>query len=190
MLLEIQVEGFLVGVCVPWQLSSLKSRKSNLIRLDFGMCKDFCYGHLQRRGIWNTWFFVALIMPFSFSSKICNGRNRTKLKVSLYPQLNTFLEQKPMTYIDDTTAPIGDLNFPSVTICNINQVSFLPIYQSTICNINQVSFYHVQQSIFLPRKTRIVPKWGSFNFVIKTDLLPQQRKSKSWSYLNSDFIDF
>ena len=42
-----------------------------------------------------------------------------------YPQLNAFLEQNPMTYIDDTTAPIGDLNFPSVTICNINQVSFL-----------------------------------------------------------------
>ena len=42
-----------------------------------------------------------------------------------YPQLNAFLEQKPMTYIDDTTAPIGDLNFPSVTICNINQVTFL-----------------------------------------------------------------
>ena len=47
------------------------------------------------------------------------------VKHSHFLQLNTFLEQKPMTYIDDTTAPVGDLNFPSVTICNINRVLFV-----------------------------------------------------------------
>ena len=55
-------------------------------------------------------------------------RKRKSVKCSS-PQLNTFLEQKPITYIDDTTAPIGDLNFPSVTICNINQVEH---YKKTV----------------------------------------------------------
>ena len=60
-------------------------------------------------------------MNHALKFPLTNQHLQKKVKYSS-PQLNTFLEQKPITYIDDTTAPIGDLNFPSVTICNINQV--------------------------------------------------------------------
>ena len=33
------------------------------------------------------------------------------------------LQQKPITYISDTTAPLAEVRFPSVTICNVNQVN-------------------------------------------------------------------
>ena len=36
--------------------------------------------------------------------------------------LREYFQQIPLTYINDTTAPLTDVYFPSVTICNLNQV--------------------------------------------------------------------
>ena len=37
---------------------------------------------------------------------------------------DSFSQQKPVISIDDTTGPLDEVHFPSVTVCNMNQVSF------------------------------------------------------------------
>ena len=47
-------------------------------------------------------------------------------KIFERPQLlskKPIAQQKPMTSIEDTTASLSEVDFPSVTICNVNQVT-------------------------------------------------------------------
>jgi hypothetical protein len=40
----------------------------------------------------------------------------------VYKQTSEFTKATVVTTVDTTTAPLSDVYFPSVTICNINQV--------------------------------------------------------------------
>ena len=40
-------------------------------------------------------------------------------------------QQRPLTTIADASAPLADLTFPALTICNVNQVG--PQYPSVPC---------------------------------------------------------
>ena len=42
-----------------------------------------------------------------------------------------FVQQTPVISIGDTTGPLDEVYFPSVTVCNLNQVEYL----SNLCNI-------------------------------------------------------
>ena len=48
--------------------------------------------------------------------------NVEKVLHKILNKIGHFFQQSPMTYISDTVAPLSTVIFPSVTICNINQV--------------------------------------------------------------------
>ena len=40
-----------------------------------------------------------------------------------------FLQQNPVISIGDTTGPLNEVYFPSVTVCNLNQVGWVYFYK-------------------------------------------------------------
>ena len=54
-----------------------------------------------------------------------------------------FSQQKPVISIDDTTGPLDEVYFPSVTVCNMNQV----IFQLLIFSYASSSTLHPRQRV-------------------------------------------
>ena len=59
-----------------------------------------------RKGLWIT---VVIIAEISAS-------------YLLFRNLNEYITARPRTFLESTTAPLDEVTFPMMTICNINQL--------------------------------------------------------------------
>ena len=63
-------------------------------------------------------------------------RNHLKTHPYIIGLIFHIFQQKPLTTIADTTAPLSDVRFPSLTVCNANQVeNSLAICNEYFCEI-------------------------------------------------------
>ena len=94
------------------------------------------FQYLLHQGLCTKIFWVLIIggaITGSFYTVITNVNNYFDvMKTCISSSVSVYiLQQSPLTFINDTTAPLADVFFPSVAICNLNQVNlgiFCKIY--------------------------------------------------------------
>ena len=98
---------------IPW-IKSIPTKKSILQSHLKSYCQQTSlhgYQYLPHPGLISRIFWTLIILLVTVAA----------LGLFVY-SLSGYLTSRPMTTINDTTAPLSDLFFPSVTLCNINQV--------------------------------------------------------------------
>ena len=86
------------------------------------------FQYLLHQGLCTKIFWVLIIggaITGSFYTVITNVNNYFDvMKTFISSSVSVYiLQQSPLTFINDTTAPLSDVFFPSVAICNLNQVN-------------------------------------------------------------------
>ena len=131
---------------IPWA-KNIPDKKSILQSHLRSYCQQTSlhgYQYLADPGLCSRIFWSLIIL------------SSTVVAIGLFvSSLTSYLHSRPMTTISDTTAPLSHLYFPSIALCNINQVSNISLevgVEGLWDSVKQLSFTGLS-TVFIPTKS-------------------------------------